>query len=240
MEQDKVSESSLFVTLTYDTRYVPITANGFMTLCKADVQKFIKRLRKCCPLHVKYYACGEYGGARGRPHYHLILFNATYQAVLDAWRLDKQSLGHVHFGKVSGASIGYCLKYMMKPRINKKHGRDDRVIEFQLTSKGLGVDYLNDVMVQWHKADLLNRMYLNIEDGKKIAMPRYYKDKLYSDSEREAVSNFQMLEMSKRQEEKRKEREERYGDDALRVREEFIISSQKSMYVQAEKGRDKI
>lgn len=39
-------------------------------------------------------------------------------------------------------------------------------------------------IVEWHKADLDNRMYLPIEDGKKIAMPRYYKLKLYSDEER--------------------------------------------------------
>lgn len=39
---------------------------------------------------------------------------------------------------------------------------------------------MSDAVVKWHRADLDNRMYCVIEDGKKIAMPRYYKDKLYT------------------------------------------------------------
>lgn len=39
-------------------------------------------------------------------------------------------------------------------------------------------------MVQWHKNDLLNRMYLTVADGKKVSMPRYYKDKIYNREER--------------------------------------------------------
>jgi ribosomal protein S15P/S13E len=50
-------------------------------------------------------------------------------------------------------------------------------------SKGLGKKYLTTKMQQWHKADLLNRMHLNVED-KKIPMPRYYKDKIYNKEER--------------------------------------------------------
>lgn len=38
-------------------------------------------------------------------------------------------------------------------------------------------------MRNWHHADLLNRMYCNLPDGKKISMPRYYKLKLYTDGE---------------------------------------------------------
>lgn len=31
-------------------------------------------------------------------------------------------------------------------------------------------------------------MYLTIEGGKKISMPRYYKDKLYTDEQREQIA----------------------------------------------------
>ena len=44
MEEDKVSSSSYFITLTYDNP--PMSENGFMTLKKSDFQKFMKRLRK--------------------------------------------------------------------------------------------------------------------------------------------------------------------------------------------------
>ncbi|AXH74017.1 MAG: replication initiator protein [Microviridae sp.] len=39
-------------------------------------------------------------------------------------------------------------------------------------------------MVKWHKSDLEERQYCSIEGGKKIAMPRYYKDKIYSSEEK--------------------------------------------------------
>lgn len=46
-------------------------------------------------------------------------------------------------------------------------------------------------MIRWHKNDLLNRMYINIGDGKKAAMPRYFKNKIYSNAERSEISGFQ-------------------------------------------------
>jgi hypothetical protein len=56
-------------------------------------------------------------------------------------------------------------------------------------SKGIGQNYLESQrgFIQWHKNDLENRMYVNIPDGKKAGMPRYFKDKLYSDQEREKI-----------------------------------------------------
>jgi len=54
-------------------------------------------------------------------------------------------------------------------------------------SKGLGKLYLTDKMIKWHKDDLENRMYVPIKDGKKIAMPRYYKDKIYNEREKDRI-----------------------------------------------------
>lgn len=45
-------------------------------------------------------------------------------------------------------------------------------------------------MQNWHKADLENRMYVNIDGGKKIAMPRYYKQKIYDETERKRAAFF--------------------------------------------------
>lgn len=45
-------------------------------------------------------------------------------------------------------------------------------------------------MVNWHNADPLNRMYVNIGDGKKAAMPRYYKDRIYTRDVRSEISGF--------------------------------------------------
>lgn len=41
----------------------------------------------------------------------------------------------------------------------------------------------------WHLADLPSRMCHVLEDGKKIAMSRYYKDKLYIQKDREIIAD---------------------------------------------------
>lgn len=183
MQEYRVSTSAFFVTLTYDTDNVPLTRNGFMGLSKRDCQLFFKRLRKLNPdATLKYYLAGEYGGQTMRPHYHLLLFNAVGDSLSKAW-----SLGAIHVGAVTRASVGYTLKYMSKVSKVPIHRNDDRLPEFALMSKGLGANYISEAMVQWHKSDLQNRMYCAIEDGKKVSMPRYYKQKIYSEDERRAA-----------------------------------------------------
>jgi hypothetical protein len=177
-QEDKRSLSSLFITLTYDNLNVPITKRGYMTVSKKDVQLFMKRLRKANKNKLKYYLAAEYGGKTKRPHYHIILFNADVRTIAKAW-----NLGEIHFGEVTGASIGYTLKYISKPSRIPEHKNDDRTPEFSLMSKRIGNNYLTDPMIRWHKADLENRLYCVI-DEKKITMPRYYKDKIYTDAER--------------------------------------------------------
>jgi hypothetical protein len=194
MKQDETSTSAYFVTLTYNTDIVPITKKGYMTLDKTDIQKFIKRLRKyehkngnTNPL--KYYACGEYGTNKQRPHYHLILFNASPKGIEATWTINGRPIGVIHLGTVTGASIGYTLKYMCKEPTNRipAHANDDREKIFSCMSKGLGANYLTNNIKTWHKNDLLNRMYVPLVDGKKIAMPRYYKQKIYTEEERQKI-----------------------------------------------------
>lgn len=229
MQQDKISTSAYFITLTYDTTSVPISNNGLMQASKRDLQLFFKRVRKAHELHfagigvherkqydsktrgLRYFAVAEYGGRSERPHYHIIIFNTMLELMLDKKDIRLLEItgydgneniqckqwdkGHITIGKVTGASVGYTLKYINKKGIIPKHQRDDRQKEFALMSKGLGKNYLTQNMVYWHKNDLLNRMYINIEDGKKAAMPRYFKDKIYNHDERLEVGGYQKLQI---------------------------------------------
>lgn len=188
MQQDRVSTSAYFVTLTYDNAHVPITKNKFMTVNKKHLQDFFKRLRYYSPVDskIKYYAASEYGSETKRPHYHVILFNALPEHIDLAW-----TMGAIHYGTVSAASVGYSLKYISKKATKKVHARDDRVPEFALMSKKLGSNYLTPQMVKWHESDMYNRMYIPIEQGKKISMPRYYKDKIYTKEQRQHIGAYQ-------------------------------------------------
>jgi len=172
--------TSYFVTLTYDTRFVPITKRGYLTLDKRDVQLYFKKLRKAHGKNfepIKYYLAGEYGSKTFRPHYHIILFNANIELIHKAW--DK---GEVHIGELTEASAAYTAKYINKGKIIPMHQNDDRLSEFSLMSKKLGINYLSEKIIKYHRADI-ERNYLTLEDGKKISLPRYYRQKIWTESE---------------------------------------------------------
>lgn len=141
MQEYDVCKSAHFITLTYDTKNIPITKKGFMSLSKGphgDLTLFFKRLRKSCGKGIKYYAAGEYGGKTKRPHYHILLFNAQLEKIQPAW-----GLGSIHYGSIERASVGYTLKYITKDKRERKpYWYSDQVPEFAVMSKGLGISYL--------------------------------------------------------------------------------------------------
>lgn len=200
-EEYKHSRTAYFVTFTYDEQTVPLTVNNMMTLDKRDIQLFMKKLRKAHPgVKLKYYVSGEYGGRTMRPHYHMILFNADLDYLIGASLADQVlrgllaldgkvqiisptwDKGYITVGQVNAASIGYTLKYISKSGKVPVHKNDFRQPEFSLMSKKLGESYaLNRDIRKWHKGDLINRLHCVLPDGKKIAMPRYYKKKIYGE-----------------------------------------------------------
>ena len=208
-KQSEQSNSAHFVTLTYNDEHIKKSKNGFETLVKKDVQDFFKRLRKLTKQKISYYAVGEYGDTGERPHYHIILFNANPKIVENAWKLNDITLGNVHFGDVGDASVGYTLKYISKDKKIPQFNGDDRQKEFALMSKGLGAGYLTENMVKWHtKGNIENKVYLPLKDGKKAAMPRYYKDKLYDKGQKFRIGVFMRAESQKQVD----ELQDKYGD----------------------------
>lgn len=183
-KQDEVSTSSLFVTLTYDNEHVPRSKNGFLTLDKKHFQNFMKALRRNTKSNarISYYAVGEYGSTTSRPHYHAIIFNTDDEAIKKSW-----SHGHIDIGTFSTGSVAYVASYLNKGRSVPSHARDDRLREFALMSKKMGINYLSPAIVDYHKADI-TRNYITVEGGYRKPLPRYFRDKIYSQSERQAYA----------------------------------------------------
>lgn len=182
--------------------------------------KFFKKLRRANEdeqTKIKYLYCGEYGSENERPHYHAIIFNAKLETIQPAW--DK---GDIYYGKVENGSVIYSLKYMEKRMFRKRHGRDDRVPEFIMMSKGIGKQYLTKAMVNWHRNN--GAMYSVIEEGKVIGMPRYYKDKIWTTEEREEVGYQQYLNFGQN----KVSREREYEDSLARTRAKYHYSKSKS------------
>jgi len=185
-QQDKIAEQSLFVTLTYSNDNITLTEKKFMTLVKSDFQKFMKRLRKNSidGSNIKYFAVGEYGSDTYRPHYHAIIFNSNEVDIAKAW-----GLGHTHCDVVNGNTIAYTTKYMHKGRLIPMHSNDDRIPEFQLVSKGVGLNYISSGTKEFHVSDI-NRNYVIGDGGVKIPMPRIYRQKLFTEPQRKQQARY--------------------------------------------------
>lgn len=199
-QEAEQADTAHFLTMTYAPHTLPLSRNGFGTLCPNDVTGFFKRLRghdvrsgNGSSKPIRYYAVGEYGSKTRRPHYHALIFNASPELMLKAWGITNhqtkawQPLGHIFVGTCTPASTGYVLKYMTKLKWRPMHVNDDRQSPFSRMSQGLGRDYLSEAMIKWHMADVANRAYCTTLDGKKIGMPRYYRNKLYTQAEAEQM-----------------------------------------------------
>ena len=78
--ETKTNQTGMFLTLTYKNEDLPKTPTGIPTLQKKGVVLFKKAIRQKLfrkygkRINIKTLECGEYGGKRGRPHYHMLLW----------------------------------------------------------------------------------------------------------------------------------------------------------------------
>lgn len=180
------STNSQFITLTYDNEHLPADKS----VNKRDIQLFLKRLRKNQSLRggehhqpIRYIAVSEYGTKYARPHYHLLLFNSpSHQEITKAWGAGITTSTPITLGR-----IRYVFKYIAKAKTGTKLGLAK---EFQLTSKGIGANYLTPAMIDYHNRQIEN-CYIVKKDGHTLPIPKYYKTKLYSEDTALQVTDYQ-------------------------------------------------
>lgn len=188
-----------FITLTYMDGTLDRTPNGYLTLTKKHFTNFIKRIRKKLgdnkdtPFNdrVKYIVTGEYGTKRQRPHFHAILLNVPYEEIQRHW-----SYGIADIKEVNTNRIAYCFKYIQKPKRRKLvHTRDDRLPEYVDFSQGIGKQWLTDQKISYHRRNIDNPT-ITLATGQRIAIPRYFKERIFSDEERKYIAE-KMEELSR-------------------------------------------
>lgn len=209
--QDYDPNSCFFVTLTYDNDNINRLSlacdnetgeviEGFYSLSKREVQLFMKRLRKHFPdQRIRFYACGEYGGERYRPHYHIILFGLhlpdddlslykrsklgypyyTSKCLSLAW-----PFGFVVVGPVTPETCSYTARYMLK----KQKGDDAHVYsDFNLTPPFSLCSRKPGIGAEFYKShpeifDRNSPIVLSTERGsRRFFPPRYFERLLEKD-----------------------------------------------------------
>lgn len=151
------------------------------TLFKPDLARFFKRVRKNYG-QFRYFAVGEYGTQRGRPHYHVLAFGISLspEQLCVAW-----GMGLIHIGDVQAASINYCVEYSLK-----REKRDElidlrRQPEFAVmsTNPGIGAYAIDEFRQQILKSRPLPSGEFLIPEqfrlqGKMYPVPRYLRNAL--------------------------------------------------------------
>lgn len=204
IHESKLYDHNHFVTLTYDDCSLPAS----QSLQYSDYAAFMKRLRKYWSSRrpggvstsnpIRFYMCGEYGGATSRPHYHALLFNVEFPDKLYFKRVGSAKLytsallsklwplGNHLIGALTFESAAYVARYCMDKItgdaaeahyrfVDQETGEIfQRVPEFNQASRrpGIGAPFLAKF-----RSDVYPRgkVVINAREAK---APRYY-DKLF-------------------------------------------------------------
>lgn len=253
IEELKVSRTAKFITLTYTDENVPLVEKNnkvYKTLDKDQIRAFLKRLRtkvdrwyetrgddsleKALRRPMRYYLVGEYGPRTYRPHYHAIIFNLPKNFdkwLLDAWYVEKKNVGFVHVGKVTQASIYYTTKYLLDGLLSTgsfsdlKDSEGEWIVQkpFNLMSNGIGKDYVKKMEI-YHRRTQHN--YYTLPGNYKKSLPRYYKEKIFNEYEKQKFAEEAEAEGFKKQDKDRELGRELYSEYEAKKRNVIKRSKQ--------------
>lgn len=197
MEDIKVNKNGKFVTLTFSDESLEKLGEGLeeMTewgraneIATRAVRYFTERWRKKYDKTVRHWLITELGhNGTERIHLHGVVWtDESFREVERIWKY-----GHLWPDKhnekknyVSERTVNYIIKYITKQDLKHK-GYRSKI----LSSKGIGRAYIDTYNATLNKfsEDGETREYYITRNGKKIAMPIYWRNKIYSEAERDKL-----------------------------------------------------
>lgn len=95
-------------------------------------------------------------------------------------------------------------------------------------------------MLQWHKSNLLEHMYVPMKGGEKIGMPRYYKDRIYNERERVDLSLHHSYQAELREKENILKLQQEHGDNWQKFILDRDLWKFEKMFTESLQNRKKI
>jgi len=195
MEDIRVNKNAMFITFTFSEHELQKIDKEIRKLKGYDrdneitriaVRRFTERWRKKYGRTIRHWLVTELGHkGTERIHLHGIVWtDEDIKEVRRVWKYGKVVKGDgkgKHY--VNEESIGYIVKYISK--VDKMHENYKSKI---YASKGLGSEYLkrNNAKLNEYKEDGTDETY-RTRRGWKLGLPIYYRNKLYSEEEREKL-----------------------------------------------------
>lgn len=197
IEDIKVNTNAKFVTLTFSesslknlTKELGLSESN--AVAGLAIRKFTERWRKKHKATIRHWLITELGHpakegqgyckeSTERIHLHGFLWtNEPDKEIRKLW-----SYGNIYVGNyVNEKTVNYCVKYVNKMDLDHK-GYEQEIF----ASKGIGKAYIdNPIMRAKHRfrGQETNLIY-KFPNGAECMLPKYYKDKLFSEEERECL-----------------------------------------------------
>lgn len=186
LNEIKYNKTAKFITLTFSEKKLNELSNKYNVtesnaLATLAMRHFLERWRKKYGKSVKHWFTTELGHQNTeRIHLHGILWtDKTDKEIVERWQN-----GFIWVGDyVTEKTVNYIMKYVTK--IDNDH---KNFIPKILCSSGLGKNYINSLNMERNKYRGLetDESYV-LTNGYKTNIPIYYRNKLYTESQREKL-----------------------------------------------------
>lgn len=193
-EEIRNNKKGKFVTLTFNNESIrdlakEIKLEGYNLdneIATLGTRRFLERWRKKYKKSVKHWLVTELGG-NGTENIHLhgiIWTEETAETINKIWKYGFTWIGDKNNGGyVNEQTINYITKYVNKT--DEKHKEYNSKI---LTSAGIGRNYTEraDAKGNKYNEEKTKETYTT-RQGTQIALPIYYRNKIYTDEEKEKL-----------------------------------------------------
>lgn len=234
------NKHNYFVTLTYDDDNIKIldeitTKNGITftnngewngVLIQEHFTKFIHDIRQIMQreynkTEIKFMGCGEYGGKKQRPHYHIILFNCPLpvdsfykpriinkeiywqnKIIERAWKYGISNITSTTWNTVAYVSR-YITKKILGNDSEQNYAEKGQIKEFFRMSRGIGKEYYESNRENIIKND---EIIIKNRNGAVSQKPPKYFDKLTEKENPEAL-------------ERNKLKRQKYAKDSAKIKD---------------------
>lgn len=189
-EEIRENKNGQFVTLSFSNEALEELEGSISGLTGYNLdnevatlatRRFLERWRKKYKKSCRHWFVTELGQVNTeRIHIHGLMFtNESKDTIAKIWKY-----GNVYIGDyVNEKTINYIVKYINK--VDEKHKEFNAKV---LTSPGIGAGYTKrkDAENNRYEAGKTNESY-RTRNGIKLNLPIYYRNKIYTEDEREAL-----------------------------------------------------
>lgn len=184
LNEELKTNKGTFVTLSFNEEELnklckELKVNECNAVAKLAVKRFNERYRKKNGHAIRHWLISELGhNNTERLHIHGIVFETISKEDLEKyWKYGMVYTGY----ECSLKTINYVIKYITK--IDKDHKGFKGEI---LCSPGIGKNYIGTTTENQYKGTQ-TKEYYRLQNGQKISLPIYYRNKIYSEEQREKL-----------------------------------------------------